>query len=129
ARKQSLGVFRHEWRATYKTDALLRIEAKPPPDFLAHEAVAHQIARLDSELFTFIAFRLGQLRVVITQGETTEGNMASLILHDIGIDCFAERFGRKVADGAERRECESFNDDLHGKVRKIPAGVRDALFQ
>ena len=104
-------------------DAFLDRQAHHFIDFPGLETVPHVIAGLDQEFLALVALGLGQVRIIIAQGETTEGHMARLVFHDIGIDHLGQRVLGQVADRAESGQGQAFNDDLHGQIGKVPAAV------
>ena len=82
-------------------DAGLGVVAEPFPQLLAEEPIAHPVAGIGAELLAVVALGLGQLRVVVAEGQAPEHHVARLVLHDVGVDRLAQRIGRRVADQPE----------------------------
>ena len=59
-----------------RLEALLDVEAGRFPGLDRLEPVAHQVAGLDQEFLALVALLLGQLRIVVAQGEAAEGDVA-----------------------------------------------------
>src|SRR5947199_115314 len=110
-------------------DAFLDREADRLPHLLGEEAVAHQVAGLDREFFSLVAFRLRELRVVVTQREPPEGDVPRLVLHDVGVHRRGERVLRLVADGGEGGEREPLDQHLHAEVGHVPARVAEDVVE
>src|SRR5438046_2485786 len=53
--------------------------------------------RLDRELLALVALGVAELRIVITQRQPPERDMARLVLHDIGIDRASQRIALQRA--------------------------------
>jgi hypothetical protein len=75
------------------------------------------------------SLRSASLRVVVAQCDTTEGDVARLVLHDIGVDGGRERVLRLVADALEGRQCQALDQDLHGQIGHVPAAVAEPLLE
>ena len=95
----------------------------------AEEAVAHQVAGLDGELLALVALRLRELRVVVAQREAAEGDVARLVLHDVGVHRRGERVLRLIADLRERRERQALDQHLHAEVGHVPARVAEHVVE
>ena len=95
------------------------------PHLLLVEAVAHVVAGLDHELLALVALGVGQLRVVLAQGEPAERDVARLVLHDVGVDRGAQRVRRQIAEPLEGGERQPLDEDLHAEVGHVPAPVAD----
>jgi hypothetical protein len=96
-------------------------------DLLALEPVAQQIAALHDELLALGALLGGEFGVVVLQREASEGDMACLVLHDVGEELLDQRVGRHVAEEAEGGERQAFDEYLHTEVGEVPAGVLQRL--
>src|SRR5262245_9149754 len=73
-------------RVRGQLQALGDVEPHPLPYRLRAEAVAHQIAPLDHELLAVGPLGLGQLPVVVAQGEPPERHVPGLVLHHVSED-------------------------------------------
>ena len=87
------------------------------------ETVTHQVGRLEQEFLALVALLLRQLRIVVAQRQAAEGDVAGLVLHDVGIHLGAELVLGVVADGGERREREALDHHLHAEIGHVPARI------
>ena len=104
--------------------ALVDRQAERLPDLLGLEAVAQQVAALDRELLALVALLLRELRVVVAQREAPEGDVARLVLHDVGVDR-RRRAGSATGRGSARTtaSASALDQHLHAEVGDVPARV------
>ena len=110
-------------------DAAFNVHAEVLPQLALLEPVAHVIAGLDQKLLALVAFGLGQVRIILAERQAAKGDVARLVLHDIGIDRGSERRGRMVADTSKGGKRQTLDHHLHAKIGHIPAPVVQHLLE
>src|SRR6185369_17558492 len=123
SRKEHLCVLLHERRNSNELHARIGAQSEIVPDLFAHKTVSHEIIRLNRELFAFISFLLGQLRIVVAQREPAERDVARFVLHNVCRQRLSKWLGRQVPNRIECRKREAFDDHLHGKIREVPTRI------
>ena len=87
------------------------------------EPIAHPVTGIGAELLAVVALGLGQLRVVVAQGEAPEHDVAGFVLHDVGVDRLSQRIAGDVADQPEGGQGQALDKDLHPEIGHVPPRV------